>query len=137
MNITSQNGQEGVLYAVYGTLRQGWGNNRLLQNEFSEYLGTQKTEPKFTMVSMGGFPGLVAEGNTAATIEVFRVTSKDVERSLDRLEGYPGWYDKIKIPTQWGEAFVYTQTMNQVKGCSVIACGDWNQYQEERFRTVR
>src|SRR5687768_13262362 len=100
---------QGSLYAVYGTLRQGFGNNRLLQNEHSQYLGTQTKKFPFRMVSMGGFPGMIytpGKENTI-TIEVFRVTSPTVERRLDMLEGYPGWYDKQTVETEWGTAFIY------------------------------
>lgn len=122
-----------VLYAVYGTLRNGFGNNRLLQNEFSQYLGTQTLKAPFRMVSMGGFPGMIHTPEKEATIviEVFSVTSPEVEKRLDRLEGYPGWYDKQTIETQWGTAFIYTQTEDQVGRNAAVESGDWKQYVEE------
>lgn len=122
---------QGALYAVYGTLRQGFGNNRLLQNKYSEYLGTQRLEAPFRMVSMGGFPGMIATDMAHChniTIEVFRVSSPDVEQSLDWLEGYPGWYDKQTIETQWGTAFIYTQTEEQVGHRPAVESGDWKEF---------
>lgn len=119
------------LYAVYGTLRQGFGNNRLLQNQYSKYLGTQTLFAPFRMVSMGGFPGMIATDMAHChniTIEVFSVSSPDVEQNLDWLEGYPGWYDKQTIETQWGTAFIYTQTEKQVGHRPSVESGDWKQY---------
>jgi gamma-glutamylcyclotransferase (GGCT)/AIG2-like uncharacterized protein YtfP len=123
------------LYAVYGTLRQGFGNNRRLQNEFSEFLGAQTLSAPFRMVSMGGFPGMISTPGkeSTITIEVFRVTSSAVERSLDALEGYPGWYDKKTIETQWGTAYIYTQTEEQVGHLTPVPSGDWKQFVEERY----
>lgn len=120
----------GRLYAVYGTLRQGFGNNRLLQNEHSQYLGTQTLNIPFKMVSMGGFPGLVSTPDVTRdiTIEVFRVTDAGVEDRLDGLEGYPGWYDKQTIETKWGTAFVYTQTEAQVRRAPLVESGDWKEF---------
>jgi gamma-glutamylcyclotransferase (GGCT)/AIG2-like uncharacterized protein YtfP len=126
---------QGVLYAVYGTLRQGHGNNRLLQNEFSQYLGTQTLKAPFRMVSMGYFPGMIetpGKENTI-TIEVFRVTNPNVEARLDGLEGYPGWYDKVTIDTQWGKAFIYTQTEEQVGHRPAVESGDWNEFSKNLY----
>jgi gamma-glutamylcyclotransferase (GGCT)/AIG2-like uncharacterized protein YtfP len=127
------------LYAVYGTLRQGFGNNRLLQNEYSEYLGTQTLTAPFRMVSMGGFPGMISTPGkeSTITIEVFRVTNPTVEARLDRLEGYPGWYDKQTINTEWGKAFIYTQTENQVGKNPPVESGDWKQYTENKYASYR
>lgn len=127
------------LYAVYGTLRQGFGNNRLLQNEYSEYLGTQTLSAPFRMVSMGGFPGMISTPGkeSTITIEVFSVSSPTVEKRLDMLEGYPGWYDKQTINTEWGTAFIYTQTEDQVGSNPPVESGDWKQYIEHKRATYR
>jgi gamma-glutamylcyclotransferase (GGCT)/AIG2-like uncharacterized protein YtfP len=58
------------------------------------------------MVSLGGFPALV-EGTDTAQIEVFRVDSDAVGRGLDRLEGYPSFYDRRLIRTSHGDAWIY------------------------------
>ena len=129
MNNPSQE-PKAPLYAVYGTLRNGFGNNRLLQNKFSTLIGIQTLSAPFRMVSMGGFPGMIHTPGkeSTITIEVYEVASKDVERSLDRLEGYPGWYDKQTIETQWGTAFIYTQTEEQVGTNPPVKSGDWVEY---------
>lgn len=124
-----------ILYAVYGTLRKGNGNNRLFENEFSEYLGTIKTEPKFTMYGKGaGFPYVTEDGTTAITVEVYKVTDDRVANRVNGLEGYTGernnprnWYDTVEIQTPWGIANMFT--MNGIRDRKnsnfIIETGDW------------
>lgn len=123
-----------VLYAVYGTLRQGWGNNRLLQNKGAEYLGTMKTPASYRMYSLGGFPGVAENGDTAITVEIYRVTDDQVIRNVNSLEGYSGergargnWYDTCDVETEWGAANMFT--MNELntgaRAANVISTGDW------------
>lgn len=125
---------QGILYAVYGTLRQGFGNNIRFQNKYSEFLGAETKVMPFKMVSLGGFPGLIPTPGQerSITVEVFRVTSPDVERSLDQLEGYPGWYDKQTIETQWGTANVYTLSEEGYGKRTLVESGDWKQFVTER-----
>ena len=118
----------GNLYAVYGTLRKGFGNyNRLLNNEHCEYLGTQRTDPNFTMVSLGGFPGVIPSGKKEVTIEVFRVNQPRIDKQLDFLEGYPSFYQKMKIQTQWGEADMYILSEDYL-GKKEVESGDWKEF---------
>lgn len=126
---------QGALYAVYGTLRQGFGNNRILQNESSQYLGTETKKMPFRMVSLGGFPALISSPKKehTITIEVFRVTSSTVEQRLDNLEGYPGWYDKVQIETQWGTAYVYTMTEDQYGKAPLVESGDWKEFANSKY----
>lgn len=90
--------------AVYGSLRQGLHNHRLLTN--AEYLGTDNI-PGFDMYSMGGFPFLKPSDTEAKTvIEVYNVTDDEFTR-LDHLEGYPSFYDRKQVPTKHGDAWIY------------------------------
>ncbi len=123
---------KGNLYAVYGTLRRGFGNFQYhLDNEFSKYLGTIRTAPEFTLVSLGGFPGIIPGGDQEVTVEIFEVTDPRVEKGLDRLEGYPSFYGKTTIETPWGEANMYTLDKRYL-GRPVIESGDWKTFCEER-----
>lgn len=122
------------LYAVYGTLRQGFGNyNRLLNNEHCVYLGTQKTTPNFKMVSLGGYPGVIPDAGTQeVTVEIFQVNSPKVEQQLDWLEGYPSFYQKTTIDTQWGKADMYILNNEEWGNRPVVESGDWKQFVESR-----
>lgn len=117
---------QGVLYAVYGTLRRGFGNYKWhLNNEHCEFLGEQRTAPEFKMISLGGFPGVIPGGSQEVTIEVFRVNSKEVERGLDSLEGYPSFYQKMQVETKWGLANMYILSEARYGKGNIIESGDW------------
>jgi gamma-glutamylcyclotransferase (GGCT)/AIG2-like uncharacterized protein YtfP len=124
---------------VYGSLLSGLGNHRLLEG--STLVGNTVTPPEFTMLDLGAFPGVihVVEGGTPIMGEVYEVTDETLNR-LDRLEGYNsfepthGLYNRMEIPTEFGEAFIYTY--NNMYGRSVIhpvENGDWRTYHNRKF----
>lgn len=76
---------------VYGTLKRGHGNHRLLAN--ARFIGTGISEPVFTMLHLGGFPGIVRSGETAIHGELYEVDEGTLHR-LDRLEGHPSFYER-------------------------------------------
>jgi gamma-glutamylcyclotransferase (GGCT)/AIG2-like uncharacterized protein YtfP len=123
-----------VLMCVYGTLRQGEGNwGRHLRNTNSEYLGTYKTEPKFTLYGRRmPFPSLAPHGNTSVVYEVFKVKDKRVLEGLHNLEGCTGvpghndnWYDIIPIETPHGQGWIYVHHAERESPEVVIVSGDW------------
>lgn len=122
---------EPVLVAVYGTLKRGEGNNRVMEE--SEFLGEVDTAPEFTLYSWGGFPALVPEGETSVKCEIFRVNDPGTLQRIYRLEGYNGirghasntFYDTMDIPTPWGDAEVFIQDASQNEGHSVIESGNF------------
>lgn len=123
-----------VLYAVYGTLRQGYGNNRLLRQPGVEYLGQHITEPKFTMFGKNAwFPYVAPNGQTPIVTEIYRVTDQEVVENVNGLEGYSGirdssrnWYNTCDVETEWGTANMFI--MEKSTGYdekSIITTGDW------------
>ena len=92
------------LVAVYGSLKQGYGNHRLLDD--SIFKGEEETKPEYTMYSMGGFPCITEGGDTSIHAEVYRVDTNVFSR-LYMLEGYPSFYDRKQIDTQYGKAWIY------------------------------
>jgi gamma-glutamylcyclotransferase (GGCT)/AIG2-like uncharacterized protein YtfP len=93
---------------VYGSLKKGFGNHRLL--ETSEFLG-EETLPKeqgFHMISLGSFPAIVPNSIQATPIygEVYEI-NEPVFIRIDRLEGYPTFYNRRLVPTKYGAAWVY------------------------------
>lgn len=121
------------LVAVYGSLRKGLYNHRLLEE--ADYLGEFKSEPIFNLYSLGGFPGLKEGGNTSVVMEVYAVTDREA-RNVDSLEGYePGqvatFYDKIPINTPFGEASVYTYVRN-IPEDRLVKSGDWKEFVSQR-----
>lgn len=79
---------------VYGSLKRDHGNGRLLKT--SRFLGTAISEPEFTLLNLGSFPGIVREGTTAIHGEVYEVDDETLQR-LDRLEGHPSFYERQHV----------------------------------------
>lgn len=121
------------LVAVYGSLRKGCGNHRLLEG--AEYIGTGYTYDKFKMYSLGGFPALTTEQDTEIVIELYRVDDETFAR-LDRLEGYPDFYNRmqiaIDIPTSptgsmvFCDVWIYYHEDVPAYHSGVVEDGDWN-----------
>ena len=85
-----------VLVSVYGTLKQGWGNHRLLQRDpvVTGNIGIAKLDGV-------GFPIIKLGDNYRLKVEVYEVNPDDLKR-LDGLEGYtpgrtPTFYDRKTI----------------------------------------
>ncbi len=78
---------------VYGTLKKGWGNHRLLEG--STFLGVYETPKEFSLYD-GGFPYAFHGGGENIRGELYEVDD-DTLKNLDRLEGYPSHYNRIKI----------------------------------------
>ena len=114
------------LVAVYGSLRKGFGNHRLLKN--AEYLGTFNSEPIYDLKDLGSFPGLKHGGNTSVKMEVYAVTDEEAYM-VDCLEGYtPGgnntFYDKETISTPFGDAGVYIY-VRSLDNYPLVESGDY------------
>ena len=108
---------------VYGTLRAGQRNHRLLRRATA--LGPASTVEPFAMHDLGAFPAIVAGGETPVVGEVYEVDAETLQ-ALDRLEGYPHLYDRVEVSlTDGGRALVYTMQPRQVEGRPVIRSGDW------------
>ena len=106
---------------VYGTLLRGEVNHDLLDG--APLLGEHRTEPRFTLLLLGAYPGLIGGGRTAVFGEVYRVDEAGLLR-LDRLEDYPRLYDRGQIPTPYGRAWVYLYR-GRIRNRPVIGSGDW------------
>jgi gamma-glutamylcyclotransferase (GGCT)/AIG2-like uncharacterized protein YtfP len=119
------------LVAVYGTLRQGFGNNCVLGD--SEKLGLTALAPEWEMFSLGGFPG-VRQGDKSVLVEVYRVTEESIAQSLDWLEGFReqdadfNFYNKATISTKFGDAEMYILEGAEYDGHELIGCGDWHEH---------
>jgi gamma-glutamylcyclotransferase (GGCT)/AIG2-like uncharacterized protein YtfP len=112
-----------ILVATYGTLRLDQGNyNHLLKNK-SDYIG-KTSITGFDIIPGWGFPYAREKENKnegIVVVDVFKVDPQ-VFKNLDRLEGYPSFYDRKLINTEFGEAWIYFY--NQAKG-EPLPDGDW------------
>lgn len=85
---------------VYGTLQQGWGNNRLLNG--ATFLGKALTKKPYVLFN-GGFPYAVPVSPDESMFpllpvmgEVYEVEQRHVD-VCDYLEGHPSWYQRTNI----------------------------------------
>lgn len=96
---------------VYGTLKKGYGNNRLLQG--SSFLGKDKTKEEYILGDVGfpyAFPSYVFSEITPPQDlfkpvlgEVYEVDEETFSR-LDHLEGVPYHYKREVIETEGGHS---------------------------------
>lgn len=106
---TNDEDERNILVAVYGSLKKGFGNHVLLED--AEFLG-EDWIPGWDMYSLGGFPAITPShrlrclDKNDTKIEVYLVNEKEFI-SLDRLEGYPSFYNRTKVHTHYGEAWIY------------------------------
>lgn len=82
------------------------------------------------MVDLGNFPGAVKAPNGGWQIygEVYDIDD-GAFKDVDSLEGYPGFYDREEIDTEyWGKCWIYTLPAEKylVKGCKFIPTGRWD-----------
>ena len=117
--------------AVYGSLRKGLRNHTLLEQ--ATYIGDSEVQG-FKMYSMGGFPFCTEVQATASDIvqvEVYEVDQLQF-RSLDRLEGYPSFYNRKLVVTSYGLAWMYYINDNDVERYPFVESGDWKAFYNER-----
>lgn len=97
---------------VYGTLKQGYSNNYLLQNE--TFLGAATTANGYILYSLGSYPGMVAAPSGLVHGEVWQVSARCLKQ-LDLLEDIEhGLYRRERVAIQTEqfaalpiEAYVY------------------------------
>ena len=124
-----------MLIAVYGSLRKGLGNHHHLKKPKVKYVGTFDTKPIYTMKSLVHFPALLKNGSTSIVMEVYKIPS-EVDKAIENLEGYQGkdndynMYNKEKINTPFGEAFVYfwNKKEGSLSRQEICPSGDWKEY---------
>lgn len=86
---------------VYGTLKDGFSNNRLLKD--AEFISRGCTILPYRMYETGGFPVVFQEhqdGNVSG--ECYAVTDEQLKR-LDSLEGHPNFFERREIAVDLGD----------------------------------
>ena len=116
----------GIKVFVYGSLKRNFFNhNRYLKG--SKFLGEYVTPPKYTMVDMGYYPGVIREGHTPIKGEVYEVGEDIIER-LDELEGHPNFYEREEIKAgKYGVVWMYFLNPNMKGSCPEINDGEWKE----------
>ena len=111
MQFSKANVLDGELVAVYGTLKQGYSNNRVMGT--SKFIGRGRTANLYPMVGHG-VPFVLPEKGIGhnVSVEVFMTTKEQLEGPIDRLEGHPNWYNRKKTTIimedgKWLECWLY------------------------------
>jgi gamma-glutamylaminecyclotransferase len=114
--------------AVYGTLRAGEANARLMKR--AKFVANARTPQRYTMRSMGGFPCVSKNGASSIAVELYEVDDETLGR-LDDLEGHPNWYEREIVDTTEGPAWMYLMPSDQrYEQLPVIKSGDWSMRHE-------
>lgn len=111
---------------VYGSLRRGMGNHRLMgQSE----LMAEAHLSGFDMYQVSSFPAIVP-GNGSVKGEVYLVDGATLAR-LDQLEGHPRMYRRSMVTVQAGDVlaqvWVYVW-QRSVSGLAPVPAGDWVEF---------
>lgn len=91
---SGKNGRMEQLVFVYGTLKKGFSNHRLLAS--SELLGRARTIEAYAMYSTGVPIVIKNESVSPITGELYRVDEATLVY-LDSLEGHPDWYRREEV----------------------------------------
>ena len=110
---------------VYGTLCAGQRAHHLLRG--APLLALARTEPRFRLVDLGGYPALVAGGTTAVRGEIYEVEDGLVP-VLDEYEEVPQLYQRVTLQVGGMEAFTYVLPEPFAEGRPELPSGDWRDY---------
>jgi gamma-glutamylcyclotransferase (GGCT)/AIG2-like uncharacterized protein YtfP len=115
---------------VYGTLRAGESNHALLAG--SPRLDDDHTAPRYTLLDLGAYPGLVEGGDTAVVGETYVVDAPTRAR-LDALEDHPRLYRRTEFTLASGRvAELYVLDPRFAIGGAPIESGDWCAHRRAR-----
>lgn len=96
------------LVFVYGTLKRGFGNHRVMQMAGGQFVCEGKTADRLPLIQHG-LPFLLDQPGHGHHVEgeIFRVPDRDGWKRLDRLEGHPDFYCRklINIMGEDGETY--------------------------------
>jgi len=102
------------LVAVYGTLKKGFGNHRLLKR--ADFIGEGVTKDLYRLC-VSGLPflidGISEEGNNIE-VEVYMCNPFEM-MSLDALEGHPVFYERKMTPIVLSDGETYDAWVYFVK----------------------
>lgn len=84
------------LLFVYGTLKRGGRNHRLLAA--AEFVGPARTEPKFRLIDCGAYPALIEHAEAPLEIagELYRIPAS-LWPALDELEDEGVLYRRLTL----------------------------------------
>jgi gamma-glutamylcyclotransferase (GGCT)/AIG2-like uncharacterized protein YtfP len=82
-------------FAVYGTLRKGYGNHSLLLG--TNFIGAGLTSEPYRLTA-NGIPFVSKESPVSKVkVEVYETDNEDIISDVDSLEGHPRFYRREEI----------------------------------------
>jgi gamma-glutamylaminecyclotransferase len=112
-----------VIVFVYGSLLRGEDNHAVLEG--ARFLGEAWTAPRYALIDLGQYPGLVAEGGAAVRGELYELEEEAVG-TLDDFEGHPHDYMRCAIElSDGGFAHAYLTPPERAAGRPRVASGSW------------
>jgi gamma-glutamylaminecyclotransferase len=111
-----------VLLFVYGTLLRGEPNHPQLSE--ASFVRSSRTQPRYELVDLGGYPALLEDGSTAISGEVYDVDPELLTR-LDEFEEVPELYERRPIHLVDGAVDAYVMARDRAIGASKIKDGSW------------
>ncbi len=119
------NGVREQLLFVYGTLLRGEASHELLAG--ARFVREAKTAPRFSLVDLGTYPGVVRGGDVAIAGELWVVDIPTLAR-VDVNEGHPVLFKRQPVELEDGtEADAYLLDLDQVRGRRRIRGGSWKE----------
>ncbi|WP_411955287.1 gamma-glutamylcyclotransferase [Alkalibacillus sp. S2W] len=120
----------GTYVFVYGTLRYGERNHRIIAEE--KLIAYQASIQGRMVDTELGFPAVVLDDSSWVYGEVYEVSEETLIK-INALEGYEPKQDpyyervQVEVKTDYGflNAYTYYMVAHQVKEWSTIASGDW------------
>lgn len=119
-------------FFVYGTLKSGYGNNRILQQSPTALLvENAATAPEFNLYDLGPYPGVTEGGDTSIKGEIWSVSDVATKNRLDMLEGYnpiapdKGHYNKKIIDINDKKVNIYLINRQYTNTTNKINSGLW------------
>ncbi len=108
---------------VYGTLRSGECRGHVVEGCINH--GEFKTEPRYTLLDFGPFPGIKDGGDTAIVGEVVEVDDETLD-ILDNIEGHPNFYRRAYVHLEGMDGVMtYFAPASQINWGKPIESGDW------------
>jgi len=119
---------------VYGTLRPDCGNDVLWRGKAHARFDGLAILPRFRLVSGGAFPFALPDADADAVGALIVPNDGEYDEVLarmDRLEGYPRFYDRLMVavdtPDGIVKAWVYTPAHpDEYDHLADVPDGDWH-----------
>jgi gamma-glutamylaminecyclotransferase len=122
-----------MLLFVYGTLLRGEVNHGALRS--ARFLSEARTEPRFELVDLGAYPGLVRGGSRSVAGELYEV-GRALLVELDAFEGHPDLFRRARVLLEGrARAHAYLFPRERAAGVPRIESGSYRHAPRARTTT--